>query len=291
MTARLVPFVAIVAFVALALAALSSASAQPQPGPGSGSGQGSGSGMPIIRLDRQPGEGPRRVEVKQPGERTQVPATVAAPHPGELHDDVVQGSSKWIALAFWAFALSVIGGAIFVITRRNLVAAVMGMVGTFFGLSAVYMMLYASFLAAIQLLVYAGAIMVLFVFVIMILNKPEDEPMAPVGMLGKGLAGLGLAYLLLRLVLMLWSVTPAQPKMAALAPRPVEVQIVERVDNVPKSRVEKYDFGSTRAVGTDLFTRGLFPFEAISILLLVGVVGAIAIARPLKQGESEGGEA
>ena len=62
----------------------------------------------------------------------------------------------------------------------------MGMVGSFFGIAAVYMMLYAHFLAVIQMLVYAGAIMVLFVFVIMILNRPEDEPVAPIGRVGAG---------------------------------------------------------------------------------------------------------
>ena len=73
----------------------------------------------------------------------------------------------------------------FVITRRNLIAAVMGMVGSFLGIAAVYMMLYANFLAVLQMLVYAGAIMVLFVFVIMILNRPEDEPIAPTGRAGQ----------------------------------------------------------------------------------------------------------
>ena len=80
-----------------------------------------------------------------------------------------------MALLFWLFALIAVGGALFIITRRNLIAAVMCMVGTFFGLAALYMMLYAHFLAVIQMLVYAGAIMVLFVFVVMILNRPRTS--------------------------------------------------------------------------------------------------------------------
>ena len=68
-------------------------------------------------------------------------------------------------LLFWLFSAGTLGGALFVITRRNMIAAVMGMVGTFFALAGLYLMLYASFLAVIQVLVYAGAIMVLFVFV------------------------------------------------------------------------------------------------------------------------------
>src|SRR4029079_14334711 len=82
---------------------------------------------------------------------------------------------KLMALVFWVFALASVTGALFVVTRKNLIAAVMGMVGSFLGIAAIYMMLYAQFLAVIQMLVYAGAIMVLFVFVVMILNRPEVE--------------------------------------------------------------------------------------------------------------------
>src|SRR5678816_4665303 len=108
-----------------------------------------------------------------------------------------------MALLFWAFAAATLGGALFVISRRNLIAAVMGMVGSFIGVSAVYMMLYAHFLAVIQMLVYAGAIMVLFVFVIMILNRPEDEPVAPSGRIGQVIGGAAILYLVYRLVMLL----------------------------------------------------------------------------------------
>jgi NADH-quinone oxidoreductase subunit J len=177
-----------------------------------------------------------------------------------------------LALLFWAFAAATIGGALFVVTRKNLIAAVMGMVGCFIGISAVYMMLYASFMAVIQMLVYAGAIMVLFVFVIMILNRPEDEPVAPTGRAGQAIGGLAILYLVYRLVMLLINVKPPNP--SGDAPLPVTIGLAEKFQ-------EKADWGSTKAVGWDLFNGGLFPFEAISILLLIGVVGAIAIARPM----------
>jgi len=217
--------------------------------------------------------------------------------------DVHQGAGAGMALVFWALALVVVGGSIFVITRRNLITAVMGMVGTFFALAGLYMMLYGSFLAIIQLLVYAGAIMVLFVFVIMVLNKPEDEPWGLVGLPGKALAGLAMLYLLVRLCGVLWSVTPPNPQIAENAPPPVTVTAVEPVgppgpDGKPMLHpvTEHYDFGSVKAVGNSLFGDYLFPFEAISILLLIAVVGAIAVARPLKddappaEGAAAGGE-
>ncbi len=200
-----------------------------------------------------------------------------------VHGDLVASSGKGMALLFWAFALAAVAGALFVISRKNLIAAVMGMVGSFLGIAAIYMMLYAQFLAVVQMLVYAGAIMVLFVFVVMILNRPEDEPVAPSGRAGQVLGGLAIFYLIYRLVAILWQVQPPNPTTAMAA---------------PLATPEGYDWGSIRAVGTDLFGPGLFPFEAISILLLVAVVGAIAIARPLHaeddapaKARSEGGVA
>jgi NADH-quinone oxidoreductase subunit J len=198
-----------------------------------------------------------------------------------VHGDLVASQGKGMALLFWAFALAAVAGALFVISRKNLIAAVMGMVGSFLGIAAIYMMLYAQFLAVVQMLVYAGAIMVLFVFVVMILNRPEDEPVAPSGRAGQVLGVLAIVYLVVRLILILWRVEPPTTAMAAPLPTP-----------------EGYDWGSIKAVGTDLFGPGLFPFEAISILLLVAVVGAIAIARPLHaeddapaKARSEGGVA
>jgi NADH:ubiquinone oxidoreductase subunit 6 (subunit J) len=229
------------------------------------------------------------------------------------HEDRFEGHDAGMALLFWAFAAATVGGALFVISRRNLIAAVMGMVGSFLGIAAVYMMLYASFLAVVQMLVYAGAIMVLFVFVIMILNRPEDEPVAPTGRAGTVVGGLAIAYMVGRLALLLGTVNPpagavkleaarnelAAARGARAVARPgVDKANAERTiaNNLAAAELQYakiaalqapeprngHDWGSIKAVGTDLFDGGLFPFEAISILLLVAVVGAIAIARPLK---------
>jgi len=195
------------------------------------------------------------------------------------HGDLTGSSGTGMAIVFWGFALITVVGALFVVTRRNLIAAVMGMVGSFLGIAAIYMMLYARFLAVVQLLVYAGAIMVLFVFVVMILNRPEDEPVAPSGRAGQALGGLAILYLVVRLILMLVHVEPPNPQTAMAAPQGVPVCTAWKDNSCAKT--ERLDWGSVGAVGTDLFNAGLFPFEAISILLLVAVVGAIAIARPL----------
>ena len=196
--------------------------------------------------------------------------SVASPAPGAPSNAAAKRTKGGMAFAFWGFAALTVLGSLFVITRRNLITAVMGMVGTFFALSALYMLLYAHFLAIIQMLVYAGAIMVLFVFVIMILNKPEDEPFALSGRVGKVLAGLAMAYLVFRIGSVLIDV-PAHATVAQNA--------------APAKTAAGDDWGSTAAVGMNLFNDYLFPFEAVSLTLLIAVVGAIAIARPLKDDE------
>ena len=220
----------------------------------------------------QPQDGAARIEANQPPRS----ATVAGKNVSSR--DTWSGpadptkKSPGLAIAFWAFAGLSVAGSLFVITRRNLIAAVMGMVGTFFAIAALYMMLYAHFLAVIQMLVYAGAIMVLFVFVIMILNKPEDEPYAGVGRLGKTLAGLAMAYLVFRIGAVLVGVDGTVTAAQLAGPPPT---------------AEGFDWGTTASVGWNLFTDYVFPFEAVSVLLLMAVVGAIAIARPLKDDEIE----
>ncbi|HEX4422928.1 MAG TPA: NADH-quinone oxidoreductase subunit J, partial [Kofleriaceae bacterium] len=161
------------------------------------------------------------------------------------HNDLRGSSSKGMAVLFWMFALAAVGGALFVISRKNLIAAVMGMVGSFLGIAAIYMLLYAQFLAVVQMLVYAGAIMVLFVFVVMILNRPEDGPVAPSGRVGQAVGGIAILYLVGRLILMLIQVQVPDPKVALAA---------------PLATAEGHDWGSIAAVGTDLFGPGLFPF-------------------------------
>ena len=145
--------------------------------------------------------------------------------------------------------------AILTITRRNPVTAVMSLVATFFGLAAIYAALSAHFLAVIQVLVYAGAIMVLFIFVVMILNREEVAPLSlrPMRLLGV-VAGVYLTWTFIGLA---WEGVP--PK----TPLPV----------IPET------YGTVASVGDMLFREFLYPFEAISLLLLVAIVGGVVVSR------------
>jgi NADH-quinone oxidoreductase subunit J len=158
-------------------------------------------------------------------------------------------------ILFYVMAAWVTIFAIVTITRRNPVSAVMALVATFFGLAAIYAALSAHFLAVLQVLVYAGAIMVLFIFVVMILNREEVAPLAlrPMRLLGVAAA----VYLL------------------AVFADVVAVGVPTR--DVPKVVPETY--GTVAAVGDLLFRDFLYPFEAISLLLLVAIVGGVVVSR------------
>jgi NADH-quinone oxidoreductase subunit J len=164
------------------------------------------------------------------------------------------GASIGDQVVFWILAAFITFFAIFTITRRNPVTAVMSLVATFFGLAGLYATMSAHFLAVLQVLVYAGAIMVLFIFVVMILNREEVAPLAlrPLRILGV-LAGV---YLFVKFI---------------------DVVSFDLPASVPAPASDT--FGTVAAVGEMLFKEFLYPFEAISVLLLVSIIGGVVISR------------
>ncbi|HEX2659105.1 MAG TPA: NADH-quinone oxidoreductase subunit J [Polyangia bacterium] len=162
-------------------------------------------------------------------------------------------------VVFAILSLGVVAMAIFCMTRRNPVTAVMSLVATFLGVAALYTTLSAHFLAVLQVLVYAGAIMVLFIFVVMILNREESTLVSlrglPTRLLGVAAGG----YLLLVFFSIVIPDTAAPPAPVADS------------------------FGTVGSIGTVLFREFLFPFEAISLLLLVAVVGGVVVSRSARK--------
>jgi NADH-quinone oxidoreductase subunit J len=133
------------------------------------------------------------------------------------------------------------------------------MVGSFVGIAAVYMMLYAHFLAVIQMLVYAGAIMVLFVFVIMLLNLRHD---IDDGLTHVARRVLGWAFGLL-LAGVFWTMLRGRLPYGPMG------------EDSPAAVAA---MGNTQAIGVRLYTDYLFPFEVTSLILLVGIIGAVVLA-------------
>ncbi|MDA8089441.1 MAG: NADH-quinone oxidoreductase subunit J [Nitrospiraceae bacterium] len=144
------------------------------------------------------------------------------------------------------------------LTRKNPVHAVLYMIVMFFHLAVLYLGLGAEFLAAVQIIVYAGAILVLFLFVIMILNIKEE--MEGERFSGAWPFGISLASgLLLLFIIITGNVTPGQ--QGTCTPAVIAAQT------------------NTKLMGTLLYTQYIFPFEVASLILLVAVVGAIVLAK------------
>ena len=166
-------------------------------------------------------------------------------------------------VVFMVAAAVVIGGAIGVVAARNSVHSALSLVATLFGIAVLFVDLDAHFLAAVQVIVYAGAIVVLFLFVIMLLgvDRAEDLSYDPLGGQRPAAAVLGLAGLGLTLVLVLQGggddpATGARSVVRALGGGPNIEQLAEL-----------------------LFTRYLFAFEVTSVLLVIAVVAAVVLAR------------
>ncbi len=156
---------------------------------------------------------------------------------------------------FYLFALMAIGAALLFVTRKSPVSAALWLVNVMFALSGLYVMLDAPFVAAVQVLVYAGAIMVVFVFVVMLLNlgRPNALPdLREVSVrIGAGLVGVAL---LANLLAVRRETLPS-------------VDFAPAVDNV------------VTPVAESLFTDYLLAFELTSILLLVAIIGAVVLAK------------
>jgi NADH-quinone oxidoreductase subunit J len=166
-----------------------------------------------------------------------------------------------MSIVFYIFAVLAALGGFSILVIRSPVYCALSLVATFFLLGAIYVLLNAEFVATIQVLVYAGAIMVLFLFVIMLLNLKSDRPFALTFSLPKWLGLAITAGILAQLIGMIHS--PAA-RLGPSGPYPPERVAAE---------------GSTEIIGRLLFTDYVLPFEMISILLLVSVIGAVVLAK------------
>ncbi len=171
-------------------------------------------------------------------------------------------ATKVDALVFAVAAAFVLVGAIGVVVARNPVHAALMLVSTLFGIAVLFVEQQANFLAAVQVIVYAGAIVVLFLFVIMFLGVDRreniaEDPLPAQRPLAVGLVAAGLAGLLLLGVAGKWSVGAHSVAGAARG----------------------QNGGDVAALGRSVFTTYLFPFEVTAALLVIAVVGAVVLAR------------
>jgi NADH-quinone oxidoreductase subunit J len=174
-----------------------------------------------------------------------------------------------ISLLFWGFGGVAVVAALLCVTRTSAVASALWLVVTMFSLAAIYVLLDAQFIAVIQILVYAGAIMVLFLFVIMLLNLGQRSPTDMRGWVGRGVAALLGAGLVLQLGL-IWRVVRADGFASQTAAYPLPVGELARLQEAR---------GAIGMLADPLFRQYLVPFEVTSVLLLAAIVGAVVLAK------------
>ena len=170
--------------------------------------------------------------------------------------------SLWYTFHFYLFGLVAIASALLFVTRKSPVAAALWLINTMFCLAALYVMLDAQFIGAIQVLVYAGAIMVVFLFVIMLLNLGRGEGGDTRGLVWKLLGGAVAIAILAEVSALTRSRTP----QLITLPQGFTAQQVSEV-------------GAIAPIAAPLFNQYLLAFEVTSVLLLVAIVGAVVLGK------------
>jgi NADH-quinone oxidoreductase subunit J len=167
-------------------------------------------------------------------------------------------------IAFYALAAVAVGASMLVIAQRNPIYSVLLLIASFGALSGLYVLLDAPFVAVIQIIVYAGAIMVLFLFVVMLLNAPHEDTEHDLRvhpLLRAGPLGFGVILALALIGELGWALVRGR-ESGAFAGGSVS---------------------SVQAIGQSLFTDYAFQFEVTSVLILVAMVGAVVLARREQQ--------
>ena len=168
------------------------------------------------------------------------------------------------SVLFFVFAGFAIACAISMVYHRNPLYSAISLVGVFIALSCIYITLAAPFIAAVQVLIYAGAIMVLVVFVIMLLNLDDEKPLNRLRYLYGVGGGLGLILL-------------AQTFFIFYAVMKAPQHVVDNSENV----------GRTLNIGRAMYTEYLLPVEIVGVLLLMAIIGGVVLARKLAQPQLE----
>ncbi|MDY6820587.1 MAG: NADH-quinone oxidoreductase subunit J [Deferribacterota bacterium] len=160
-------------------------------------------------------------------------------------------------LAFYLLSIIILVSSIFMITRRNLVHSILWMLLTFFCVAGIFIQLNAEFIAAIQVIVYAGAILVLYLFVVMLLNPKAT------GVVKVHLSSSIIVFVILILVVQI---------MIAIG----SIRYLGEKGQITAEKIA--EVGNVKLFGGELFTNYVVPFEIAAVMLLIAMIGAIVIA-------------
>jgi len=195
--------------------------------------------------------------------------------------------SGWETVFFWVFSIAAIFAGLLTVMARNTIHSALFLISSLVSVAALFILLHAEFIAGVQILVYVGGVMVLFLFVIMLVNVGSEERgseeifnrprQVTASMIFCGLLVLGLIYAVSRG----YEGLRARDKTA--------IEASSESDRVRNDALGKSATGASRItsdserVGNSLYRYGSLPFEIASVLLLVAIIGSVMLARTLKQ--------
>jgi len=196
--------------------------------------------------------------------------------------------SGWESVFFWIFSIAAILAGLLTVMARNAVQCALFLISSLVSVAALFILLGAEFIAGVQILVYVGGVMVLFLFVIMLVNVgAEEEGRAPIFNRPAQVTAALVFLALLAGILVVYAIPrgyQAMQKRDDQAMQQANAKRASAENNMATAATGvSHLTRETERVGTALFTTASLPFEIASLLLLVAIIGSVMLARTLKQ--------
>src|SRR5215208_7133864 len=186
---------------------------------------------------------------------------------------VLQG---WESFFFWVFALAALVAGLLTVMARNAVHSALFLISALVSVAALFVLLGAEFIAGVQILVYVGGVMVLFLFVIMLVNVSAEEHGREELFNRTGQVTAAVCFVALLVLGLFYAINQSAGRFA---PEAEERAVSRRDAATGVSKISE----DTQRVGASLYRYGALPFEIASLLLLVAIVGSVLLARTSKQ--------
>jgi len=193
--------------------------------------------------------------------------------------------SGWESVFFWVFALAALVAGLLTVMARNAVHSALFLISALVSVAALFVLLGAEFIAGVQILVYVGGVMVLFLFVIMLVNVGAEEREQELLFNRTGQVVSAVCFIALLILGLYYAINQSAGRFS---PQPDDGPVVSRADaeaarmRPAATNVSKIS-EDTQRVGSSLYRYGALPFEIASLLLLVAIVGSVLLARTSKQ--------
>lgn len=195
--------------------------------------------------------------------------------------------SGWESVFFWIFSIAAILAGLLTVMARNAVHSALFLISSLVSIAALFILLGAEFIAGVQILVYVGGVMVLFLFVIMLVNVAAEERGTAAIFNRPPQVGAALIFSLLLVLGLLFAINRGyqglQKRDAAKIEQAAQNREAQQADLATSATGVSRLTKETERVGTSLYTYAALPFEIASVLLLVAIVGSVMLARTLKQ--------